>query len=188
MAIGKVLDPTALRTDDVSSPGPEAGALAGKTVGFRLDEIWRAWDWVTEIWAEAFRDAGATVKFWRSSQGRTGAEGDRVARDLEEFLDAIDIAVVGLANCGSCTGWTIHDALAAAARGLPTTAVATENFLQLGQNLARRGGRSGLRIHVLPYPLNEKEKAEVDAVARAHLPGLLQTMGALVTTARETAV
>ncbi len=188
MTTGQVLDPTALRTDDITAPGPGAGPLAGKTVGFRLDEIWRSWDQVTEIWAQAFRDAGATVIFWRSSQGRTGAEGERVALALEEFLDAIDIAVVGLANCGSCTGWTIHDARAAADRGLPTTAVCTENFLDLGRNLARRGGRSGLRIHVLPYPLNEKDSAEVDSVARAHLPGLLQTMGAEPTGARETAV
>ena len=188
MAIGNVLDPRALRDDDITSPGPDAGSLAGKTVGIRLDEIWRAWDWIAELWADDFRRAGAEVRFWRSSQGRTGEEGERIARELDEFLDSIDIAVVGLGNCGSCTGWTIHDALAAAAKGLPTTAVCTENFLDLGRNLARRGGRSGLRIHVLPYPLNEREQGEVDAVARAHLPGLLQTMGAALTAARETAV
>ncbi len=178
MAVGKVLDPTAVRTDDITSPGPDVGPLAGKTVGFRLDEIWRAWDWVAEIWAEQFRNAGATVKFWRSNQGRTGAEGDRIAQALDEFLNSIDIAVVGLGNCGSCTGWTIHDALAAAARGLPTTAICTEVFEELGRNLAERGGRSGLRIHVLPYPLNEKLEEEVNLVAYEHLHPVLQTMGA----------
>ena len=44
MAVGKVLDPLALRRDDIDSPGPDAGVLAGRIVGFRLDEIWRAWD------------------------------------------------------------------------------------------------------------------------------------------------
>ena len=110
-----------------------------------------------------------------------------MAKSLEEFLNSIDIAVVGLANCGSCTGWTIHDALAAAAKGLPTTAVCTENFLELGRNLAQRGGRSGLRIHVLPYPLNEKLREEVDAVAHDHLAGMLGTMGADLNTVREAA-
>jgi hypothetical protein len=178
MATGKVLDPKARLNDDISTPGPDAGELAGKTVGFRLDEIWRAWDWIAEIWADEFRKAGATVKFWRSNQGRTGAAGERLAAALDEFLGSIDIAVVGLGNCGSCTGWTIHDALAAAQRGLPTTAVCTEVFQELGHNLAQRGGRSGLRIHVLPYPLNEKRKEEVEPIAREHMARMVATMGA----------
>jgi len=178
MSIGKVLDPTAVREDDIEHPGPDAGVLAGKVVGFRLDEIWRAWDWIAEIWADEFRKAGAEVKFWRSNQARTGAEGERIARDLEAFLNSIDIAVVGLGNCGSCTGWTIRDALAAAEKGLPTTAICTEVFDVLGHQLAARGGRSGLRIHILPYPLNEKQRHEVEPVAHEHVAGVLQTMGA----------
>ncbi len=185
MALGNILDPTALRSDDITSPGPDAGILAGKTVGFRLDEIWRAWDWMAEYWADEFRALGAEVVFWRSHQGRTGAEGERVAAQLDQFLDSIDIAVVGLANCGSCTGWTVRDALCAAERGLPTTAVCTEVFLELAQNLAKRGGRSGLRMHVLPYPLNEKQREEVDQVARDHFIGLMETMGVALEGARE---
>ncbi len=187
MATGTVLDPTALSAEDITSPGPDAGPLAGRTVGFRLDEIWRSWDRIAELWGEEFRRAGAEVRFWRSHQGRTGAEGERIARELDEFLDAIDIAVVGLANCGSCTGWTVRDSLAAAGRGLPTTAVCTEVFEELARNLARRGGRSGLRLHVLPYPLNEKELDEVAAVAREHLDGLLETMGVHGAALREAA-
>lgn len=177
MALGMVLNPTAKRTDDITSPGPDAGPLKGKIVGFRLDEIWRAWDWVAEIWAGEFTRAGAEVRFWRSHQGRTGAEGERVARQLEEFLDAIDIAVIGLGNCGSCTGWTIRDALAAADKGLPTTAVCTEVFQELGRQLASHGGRSGLRIHILPYPLNEKNREDVEPIARDHIEAMFATMG-----------
>ena len=187
MAIGVVLDPTAKLNNDITTPGPDAGMLSGKNVGFRLDEIWRAWDWIADIWAEEFRRAGATVRFWRSDQGRTGAEGERIARELDAFLDSIDIAVIGLGNCGSCTGWTIRDALAAAERDLPTTAICTEVFEELGRNLASRGGRSGLRIHILPYPLNEKEKHEVESVAHAHLQAVLKTMGAALAPAKKVA-
>jgi hypothetical protein len=179
MARGLVLDPTAARADDIASPGPDAGELAGRIIGIRVDQMWRAWDWISEIWAERFREAGAEVRFWRSC-GRSGAEGDRMERELQEFLKSIDIAVVGLANCGSCTGWTVHDALAAAAAGLPVTAVATANFETFSKTIARRGGRSGLRVQVLPYPLNERFREEVEPVARAHFPCLLTTMGARV--------
>jgi hypothetical protein len=124
------------------------------------------------------------VKFWRSA-GRTGESGERLAKSLDEFYSSIDVAVVGLGNCGSCTGWTIRDALTAAAKGLPTTAICTDNFEELGRNLARRGGRSGLRIHVLPYPLNEKLRSEVEPVGREHLAKVLRTMGAELSAIKE---
>jgi hypothetical protein len=177
MALGKVLDPTAKRSDDIVEPGPDAGSLYGKRVGFRVDRMWRAWDWISELWAEKFRAAGAEVVFWRSA-GRSGDEGERCAREYAEFLDSIDIAVVGLANCGSCTGWTVRDAITAANRGLPTTAIATKNFEDFAHEIAARGGRSGLRVHVLPYPLNEQLKEDVLPIGEAHFPGVLESMGA----------
>src|SRR3569623_1536585 len=67
MAKGSVLDPTTARADDVTSPGPDAGPLAGKVIGIRVDQMWRSWDWISELWAEEFKKAGAAgVKFWRS--------------------------------------------------------------------------------------------------------------------------
>ncbi len=177
MALGKVLDPTARRADDIADPGPDAGPLAGKTVGFRVDRMWRAWDWISELWAEKFRAAGAEVVFWRSA-GRSGDEGERCAREYKAFIESIDIAVVGLANCGSCTGWTVRDAITAANYGLPTTAIATKNFESFAHEIAGRGGRSGLRVHVLPYPLNEQLKEDVLVIGEAHFAGVLETMGA----------
>jgi hypothetical protein len=187
MAKGYVLDPTTARADDITSPGPDAGSLKGKVVGIRVDQMWRAWDWITEIWADEFRKAGAAeVKFWRSC-GRSGEEGERMEQGLKQFLASIDVAVVGLANCGSCTGWTIHDSLRAAATGLPTVAVATANFEEFSKTIAKRGGRSGLRVHVLPYPLNERFREEVDPVAKEHFARLLVTMGAVAADKREAA-
>jgi hypothetical protein len=174
--IGTILDPTSSLAYDITEPGPDVGPLAGKVIGFRIDMLWRSWDWVSEIWAEELRAAGAEVRFWRS-MGRTGEEGARMAAELDEFLGSIDAAVVGLANCGSCTSWTIHDALAAAAHGLPTVAVATAHFEDLAHNLARRGGRSGLRLQLLPYPLDILQKDKVHGIARDHYRSFLRTFG-----------
>lgn len=176
----KVLDPTARRADDNSSPGPDAGVLTGKRVGFRLDQIWRCWDWISEDWAARFEAAGAEVSYWRSTN-RSGEEGEEQARSLEAWLKTIDVAVVGLANCGSCTGWTIRDAVAAANAGVATTAVATKNFEDFAHEMAARGGRSGLRVHVLPYPLNELSREAVEPVASEYFEGLLAAMGASLT-------
>lgn len=177
MAWIKVLDPTARRLEDNASPGPDAGVLAGKRIGFRIDQIWRCWDWITTNWEQKLRRAGAEVSYWRSTN-RSGEEGEEQDRSLKEWLGTIDVALVRLANCGSCTGWTIRDAIAAANAGLPTVAVATRNFEAFAHELAARGGRSGLRVHVLPYPLNELSREEVDPLAEAYFSGLLKVMGA----------
>jgi hypothetical protein len=174
-----VLDPTAARLDDNASPGPDAGLLAGKRIGFRLDRMWRSWDWISDMWAERLRAAGAEVSFWRSA-GRTGEEGERCEKEYQAFLASIDVAVVGLANCGSCTGWTVRDAITAANSGLPTTAIATKNFEAFAHEIAARGGRSGLRVHVLPYPLNEQRREDVLPVGEQHYLPVLATMGATI--------
>ena len=44
--------------------------------------------------------------------------------------------------------------------------------------MAANAGRGGLRVHVLPYPLEARPEAEVRAIARQHWPRLLDTMGA----------
>jgi len=175
-----------VRSDDIDSPGPDAGVLAGKRIGFRVDRMWRAWDWISEQWAQKLREAGAEVSFWRSA-GRSGEEGERCAREYADFISSIDIAVVGLANCGSCTSWTVRDAITAANAGLPTVAVATKNFEAFAHEIAARGGRSGLRVHVLPYPLNEQRKDDVLPVGEAHFEPMLETIGATLTV-KESAV
>jgi hypothetical protein len=99
-------------------------------------------------------------------------------RELREWLGTVDLTVVGLANCGSCTGWTVRDAITSANAGLPTVAIATKNFEDFAHTIAARGGRSGLRVHVLPYPLNEREREAVLQIGETHFASLLKTMGA----------
>lgn len=171
-----ILDPTASLAHDVADPGPAIGTLRGKRIAIRIDMLWRSWDWVSEVWAEGLRAEGAHVTFWRSC-GRTGAEGEQAAEDYAALLRDSDAAIVGLGNCGSCTSWTIADALQAAATGMPTIAVATAHFEALANNLAKRGGRSGLRLHVLPYPLDILPRDQVHDVARDQYRSFLRNFG-----------
>ena len=109
MAKGIVLDPTAARDDDMPAPAPTPACSPASAIGFRLDQS-GALGLDQRRWAEKFRARRCEVSFWRSG-GRSGEEGERMARELEDWLKTIDVAVVGLANCGSCTGWTIRDAI-----------------------------------------------------------------------------
>ena len=80
----------------------------------------------------------------------------------------------------AATVWWVRHGESEANAGLPTTAVATANFEAFAHEIAARGGRSGLRVHVLPYPLNENRREDVLPVGEAHFLPMLETMGALL--------
>lgn len=56
----------------------------------------------------------------------------------------------------------------------------TEEFETLARTMATNAGLGGLRVHVLPYPLEHLTEAEVREIAIAHWPLLLTTIGATV--------
>ena len=93
----KVLDPTAAPPEVDDHPGPDAGQLRGKTVGIRYDTAWRSFEWVLDEWKRELTDVGADVNVWCAGN-RVGEEGDRTFKELEEFADGVDIAIVGLGN------------------------------------------------------------------------------------------
>ena len=64
-----------------------------------------------------------------------------------------------------------------AQRGTTAVVVVTEEFLALAHTMAANAGRSGLRVHALPYPLETRPESEVRAIAVQHWPLLLATLG-----------
>lgn len=181
MSRGIVLDPTvggagSTLSDDHPGASHGLGNLTGRVLGIRGDELWRSWDWVVDEWRPALEAEGARVVFWRSAGNRAGKEAQRVDRELQTFLDEVDVVVSGLANCGSCTMWTVHDALAGAERGLPSVAVATEQFRGLARALTA-GGHPELPLQILPYPLETRDEADVRAIARSAYSNLLAAFG-----------
>jgi hypothetical protein len=65
----------------------------------------------------------------------------------------------------------------AAARGRTAVAVVTEEFEALAHTMAANTGRSGLRVYVLPYPLDTRPEEEVRAIARAHYGSFVRSLG-----------
>jgi hypothetical protein len=65
-------------------------------------------------------------------------------------------------------------------RGKAAVVVVTAEFEHLARTMAANAGRSGLRVHVLPYPLESRPEHEVRAIARDHWPKLLRVLGAAV--------
>lgn len=68
--------------------------------------------------------------------------------------------------------------MAAAREGKTAVVVVTAEFEALAHTMAANAGRGGLRVHVLPYPLETRPEPEVRAIAAEHWPKLLATIGA----------
>ena len=71
----------------------------------------------------------------------------------------------------------MHDAVVALQEGKTAVAVVTQEFEALAHSMAANAGRSGLRVHVLPYPLDSLPEKEVREIAREHYRPLLRTLG-----------
>jgi hypothetical protein len=67
----------------------------------------------------------------------------------------------------------------ALSRGRAAVAVVTREFEALATSIAANAGRPGLRVLVLPYPLDTRPEHEVRAIAASHWPELLRTAGAV---------
>jgi hypothetical protein len=64
-----------------------------------------------------------------------------------------------------------------ASEGKTAVAVVTQEFEGLAHTMAANAGRAGLRVFVLPYPLETRPEADVRAIARDRFADLLQVLG-----------
>jgi Fe-S cluster biogenesis protein NfuA len=179
-ALLTVLDPSAGIAVGDPDPGPPVGPLAGKRVGIRVDVLWPSFDWTVEEWTAELEQAGATVSLWRRAQGLKGAEGEAKQAEYDAFVTGVDVIVSGLGNCGSCTSWSVKDAISGLNNGLPSAVVVSEQFVTLATALSADYGRPNLHRIVLPGFLNTLPEQVVREAARDAFPTLLSALGATV--------
>ena len=77
-----------------------------------------------------------------------------------------------------CVRSTPRDTVVVAERGKTAVAVVTQEFEALSHTMAANAGRSALRVHVLPYPLETRPETDVRKVAQEHWEPLLASLGA----------
>lgn len=173
----RIRRPTAPPLPEVSAPTYTFGKpLAGARVGIRADAAWRSWQHIGARWAKRFEEAGATTEMvLTGAQVGDPRAGDRVT--IDRLAREVDVALVGLGTCGSCTSYTIADAVALEAAGRPVIAVVCEEFATHGRNMARHLGHGDLKILVVPYPLEARPADELDAIADEYYPRALALLG-----------
>lgn len=91
-------------------------------------------------------------------------------RDLDEAQRADlsgggDVALAAIGDCGSCTSYTVRDALVLEGLGVPAVAIVTEPFVPLAESLAASLGTPRARIVPIPHPLYGIPDAELESRA-----------------------
>ncbi|MEL7208736.1 MAG: UGSC family (seleno)protein, partial [Actinomycetota bacterium] len=97
-----------------------------------------------------------------------------MARDvLDRLVGEADLVITGAADCGSCTAYSVHDAIELEALGIPAVVVTTTMFEPVATTLSANFGLADSRRLVLPHPLGGTDEATLDRWADAAVDELL---------------
>jgi hypothetical protein len=146
-----------------SAPGPETAtlapsptSLAGKRIAV-LDNGKPNAGVVMQRAAETLAArTGATVSLVtkKGPQGLSANAAIPCAEDIfERLLAEADVVITGAADCGSCTAYSVHDAIELEKAGTPAVVVTTTKFEPIAVTLSAAQGLPETRKLVLPHPI-----------------------------------
>ena len=86
---------------------------------------------------------------------------------LELLLAQSDIVITGAADCGSCTAYSVHDAIELERHGKPTVVTTTTQFEPVARTLSASFGAPNTRLLVLPHPIGGTDEVILNQWAEA---------------------
>jgi hypothetical protein len=146
-----------------SEPGPEMATLAaspGSLAGLRIAVLDNGKPNAATVMTRAAESlaarTGATVSLItkKGPQGLSANAAIPCAPDIfERLLAEADVVITGAADCGSCTAYSVHDAIELEKAGKPAVVVTTTKFEPIAITLSASFGLADTRKLVLPHPL-----------------------------------
>lgn len=106
---------------------------------------------------EASPDAEISEVTYKPTASSPGDKWDLID-DVEERAD---IVLLAYGDCGSCTTYTVYDAIEFERRGIPTVSFSSEKFIGLGRYDALHRGAPGLPLVEFDHPIASLEPDEV---------------------------
>jgi hypothetical protein len=89
---------------------------------------------------------------------------------LEELAGSCQAVVVGVGDCGSCSGSAVADGVALERRGIPAAVICTEAFTVTADAMATLKGATGYRYATTAHPVAVLTRDEVRERAEQVLP------------------
>ena len=166
-----------------SEPGPLTTALAASPQTLRglriavLDNGKPNADVVMTRAAEALAARTGAVVSVITKKGPLGLSANAaipLAEDrLELLLAQADLVITGAADCGSCTAYSVHDAIELERNGKPTVVATTTQFEPVAKTLSASLGAPETRLLVLPHPIGGTDEPTLHAWADAAVDQLI---------------
>jgi hypothetical protein len=151
-----LVDPTTAPAPPESVPAASLETLAGRKVAL-VRNAWPSWHRMVDRLGSllADREDAATQQYLVPNGSAAEPE------HLTLIAATADAAVVGLANCGSCTAWSHHDAVVLSSLGVPVVLVVTSEFTSLVDALAVS---AGVRLPTVTIDTNPETVPEETAL------------------------
>ena len=141
---------------EISKLAPSPGSLAGLRVGV-LDNGKPNAGFVLAYAAQqlaAETGAEVTLVTKKGPYGMSANAAIPMARDIfSRLLEETDIVLTGMADCGSCTAYSVSDAIELEKAGKPAVVVTTTRFEPIAVTLSASFGLADVRKLVLPHPV-----------------------------------
>ena len=171
--------PDAEPAPEKASLSPSPSSLAGLRIAV-LDNGKPNADFVMRAAAKHLAIRTGAVLSLVTKKGPMGMSANAAIPMAQDRFDRIcaeaDIVITGVADCGSCTAYSVHDAIALEKAGKPTVVTTTTQFEQVASTLANSFGLPETRLFVLPHPFGGTDEATLDDWVKA---GVDQLVGLL---------
>jgi len=106
---------------------------------------------------EAFTDVEISDVTYKPTASSPGDKWDLI----DEVEEETDIVLLAYGDCGSCTTYTVYDAIEFERRGIPTASFSSEKFIGLGRYDALHRGAPGLPLVEFAHPIANLDADEV---------------------------
>lgn len=161
---------------DAAALAPSPRSLSGLRIAV-LDNGKANADVVMIAAAEALAARTGAVVSLITKKGPLGLSANAaipVAEDrFERILAEADIVITGAADCGSCTAYSVRDAIELEKAGKPTVVTTTTHFQKVAATLSASFGLPETRLLVLPHPFGGTAEATLRQWAEAGVDRLI---------------
>jgi hypothetical protein len=155
---------------DTTELAPAVGDLAGARVAVLDNGKPNAVIAMTRLAETLAAETGATLTLVvkKGPGGRSANAAIPCAPDIMRRLRTeADVVITGAADCGSCTAYSVHDAVELERAGIPTVLLTTTRFAPIAATLAADSGLADVRALVLEHPIGGIDAATLEARADA---------------------